>query len=77
MAVLGTPPKIHLFERKAHQIHGRFGNTSHGIDITQGIGCGNLPKPVWIIYDWGEKVHRLDDGNVVGDSIYGCIVRPL
>ena len=66
--------KIHAFQREPHQIHGGFGLPAHGVDIAQGIGCGNLPEPVRVIHNGREKIHRLDQGQFVGYSIHSCIV---
>ena len=46
---------IHLFERKADQVHGGLGHAAHGIHVAQGIGCGNLAEPIGIIHDGVKK----------------------
>ncbi len=68
---------IHLLKGKANQIHGRFRNSAHGIDIAQGIGSRNLAECIRVIDYRCKKIYRLDDGLIVGNLINAGIVRTV
>ena len=59
---------------EADKIQCRFDLTAHGVDIAQGIGRGNLPEGIGVIDHRREEIHRLHQGNVLGDAVDGSIV---
>ena len=59
---------------EADKIQCRFDLTAHGVDIAQGIGRGNLPKGIGVINHRREEIHRLHQGNVLGNAVDGSIV---
>ena len=68
---------IHILDGKSDQIHGRFGNPAHGVDITQRIGCSNLSEPVWIIHNGCEEIYGLNDGKIIRHLIDAGIISTL
>ena len=69
--------QIHLLDGKSHQIHGRFGRSAHGVDITQGIGGSNLPEPIWVIHDGCKEIHRLNQCQIIRNLVYAGIICPF
>ena len=65
--------QIHLF-RKADNIQGCLYFTTHGIDITQGIGCRNFTKCIWILHHRWKKIQCLYDSNIITDLIHCCVI---
>ncbi len=53
------------------------GPSAHGVDVTQGVGGGNLSEGVRVVNDRGEKIHGLDQrlcgGNFVHSGVVGCV----
>ncbi len=68
---------IHCLCREADNIHCRKRSSSHCIDVAQGIRNGYLAECVRIIYDRREKIHRLDDSQVVAQFIDSRVLRML
>jgi hypothetical protein len=66
---------IHLLDGKGDHVHGDQGLTPHGIDITEGVGGGNLPEAEGVVHDGREKIDGLDEGNIIGQLIYPGIVQ--
>ena len=56
---------------EADKIQCRFDLTAHGVDIAQGIGCGDLPEGIGVIDHRREEIHRLHQSNVLGDAVDG------
>ena len=63
--------------RKHHHIQRRQWPATHGINIRNGIGSGNLPEPVWIINRWCYKINGIDHGDLRRYFIDGGIIRRL
>ena len=59
---------------EADEIQRRFDLTAHGVDIAQGIGRGNLSESIGVIDHRREEIHRLHQGNVLGNAVDGSIV---
>jgi hypothetical protein len=55
---------------EADDVQGRQGAPAHGVDVAQGVRCGDLPEGVWIVDDGREEVHRLDDRQVLPELIH-------
>lgn len=58
----------------ADDIHRGDGASTHGIDVGEGIGGGDLAVEVGIVNDGGEEIEGLDEGAFVIDSIDGGVV---
>src|SRR3984957_1982767 len=55
--------------RKRDDGEGGDGAAAHGVDVAEGVGGGDLAEEIWIVDERREEVDRLDEGDVVGDSI--------
>ncbi len=51
--------------------------SSHGVDVGQRVGGCDAAKGVWVIDDGREEVHRLNEGNLVGQRENTGIVECL
>ena len=51
--------------RHRHDIQRQLRLTAHGVDIRQGVGSGDLSEGIGVVVDGREKVHRLDQGQVL------------
>ena len=58
----------------AEKIQRQFRFAPHGVDITEGVGGGDLAEEVGVVGDGREKVHRLHQGQLVGYFIYRGVV---
>ena len=68
---------IHLVDGKRNQVHGGFGNTTHGIDVAQCIGSGYLTEPEGIVDNGRKEVYGLDDSQIIRYPVNTGIVSPL
>ena len=68
---------VHILKWKGYKIHSGFRDPAHGIDITQGIGSGDLPEPVGIVHDGRKEIHRLDNGEIIRDFINPGVVSAI
>ena len=68
---------IHLALGKGDDVQRRFGLCSHRIDIAQRIGRGDLAEDVGVIHNGGEKINRIDDGQIRPKTIHSCVVGGL
>ena len=59
---------------EADKIQCRFDLTAHSVDIAQGIGRGDLPEGIGVIDHRREEIHRLHQGNILGNAVDGSIV---
>jgi hypothetical protein len=59
---------------EADKIQCRFDLTAHGVDIAQGIGRSDLPEGIGVIDHRREEIHRLHQGNILGNAVDGSIV---
>src|ERR1700689_1652834 len=50
---------------------------AHGVHIAERVGGSDLTEKLWIIEDGREKIHGLNDGEIVGEAIYGRVVAGL
>ncbi len=55
------------FFRKANNRKGRDGFSTHGVNVAERIGGGNLAEGEWIVDDRREKIHRLHQREIVVD----------
>ncbi len=53
------------------------GCAAHGVDITQGIRCGNLPKKVGVIGHGAKEIYRLHQGGAVIKQVDARVVAGL
>jgi hypothetical protein len=65
----------HGSARVADDIERGEGSPPHGIDVAQRVGRGDLPKGIRIIDDGGEKIQRLDEGDLLRQAVDPGIVR--
>lgn len=64
---------------KRHSDHGKSKDRlrPHGIDVGQGIGCGNAAKIMWIVDDGSEKISRRHNRLLFVELIHRCIIRRI
>src|ERR1700693_47114 len=48
--------------------------TTHGVNVAERIGCGNLTEKRRLVPDWREKIDGLHDGQIVSETIDGGVV---
>src|SRR5208283_3939852 len=46
-----------------------------GINVAQGVRCGNPAEPVRIVHHRGEKIDGLNKSQIVADSVYPRILE--
>ena len=59
---------------EADDVHCGLDFTAHCIYVAEGVGGSNLAEGIGIIHHGGEEVNSLDDTDVIGDFIYGCVI---
>ena len=57
------------FFRHGHNIQRQLRLAAHGVDIRKRIGRGNGPEGIRVIRDRREEIHRLHQGQIVGDLV--------
>ena len=62
---------------KAGDIHGEQRPAPHGVDVREGVGHGDGPELIGIVDDGGKEIHRLDQGQLRGQTIDPGVVRRL
>ena len=65
--------QIHAL-READKVQCSLHLASHGIDITQGIGSGDLPEGIGVVHHRRKKVHRLHQRNIICYAVHGGII---
>ena len=63
-----------LFGWKTDQVEADFRLASHGVNVTDRIGGGDLTEAVWIVYRRGDEISREDDGQIIGETIDSGII---
>jgi hypothetical protein len=62
---------------EADEVQGEDRPRPHGVDVAERVGGGHRPAGVGIVDDGSDEVHRLDDGQVVGELIHGGVIGRL
>ncbi len=62
------------FIRKAYEGERGDGTASHGVDVAEGVGGGDLSEGVWIVDDGREEVDGLHERQVGSDQIHSGVV---
>ena len=70
---LPDPFFFHCF-RHAQHVQRQLRFPAHGVDIRNGVGCGNLAKQIGIVHNRRKKVHRLDQCRFVVDYIHAGVI---
>ena len=80
----GSPAKnfmenfqIELVVGEPHNVQRRSRLTSHRVDIAQAIGRCNLPEKIGVVDEWGKKVERLKDHQVIAQAERPGIARAV
>ena len=60
--------------RNTEDVQSQPGLSSHGVDIREGIGSGDLAKKVGIVGNGREEVHRLHQCQVIGYLVDGGVI---
>ena len=60
--------------RKANEVQRRLHFAAHGVDIAQGVGSSDLPEGIGVVHHGWEKVHRLHEGQLIGDAVNGGVI---
>ena len=55
--------------RHAHKIQGQLWLSAHGVDVAEGVGGGDLPEQVGVVGNGREEIHRLHQGQLIGDFV--------
>ena len=63
--------------RHTQKVHRHSWLAAHGVHVAQRVRRGNLTKEIRIVHNGGEEVDRLDDGDLVGDAVYGGVVAAV
>ena len=63
--------------RKTEEIQGCFGDRSHSVDVTQGIGRGDPAVIEGVVNDGRKEIHRLDDGDIIRNKVDTGIILGL
>ncbi len=69
--------RMELFLGKTYKVHCSQWPSPHGIDIAQGIGCGDPAEVPWLINHRCKKIHCLNKCQVFPDTDHTCVVRGL
>ena len=60
--------------RDSHDVQAQLRLAAHGIHVRQSIGGGDLPEQIGIIRDGREEIHRLYQGQVIGNLVDAGVV---
>src|SRR6476619_7077754 len=66
-----------VFGRKGNDVHRRQWLSAHRIDVGQRIRGGDLAEVERIVDDGREEVHRLHEGEIIGDTKDPGVVEGL
>ena len=60
-----------------HNIQAELGLAAHGVHVGEGVGGGNLTEEIGVVRNGGEEIHRLDQGQAIGNLIDRGVVAPV
>ncbi len=59
---------------EAHQSQRGDGAAAHGVNVTQGVGGGDLAKSVGIVHHGSEEIDGLHQGQVGADPVHTRVI---
>ena len=62
---------------QGQHVEGHHRARAHGEDVAQGVGGGDAPEVIGVVYQRGEEVHREHGGAVVPQAVDGGVVARL
>ena len=65
--------QIHLV-RKADDVQRSPDVAAHGVDVAQGIGCGDLAENVGVLHHGREEIQRLNDRHIRRQAVDRAVV---
>ena len=55
--------------RNRHDVQAQLGLAAHGVHVAEGVGGSNLAEQIGVVGNGREEIHRLHQGQVLGDLI--------